>query len=380
MDNHVTMANTFGPSLLIGVVTFPTGSNDELNNILSEIQKKIVLPAQLPLYQRKKIRRGRWKEKLEQQPIELEIDDVRYQLKHLDGCGGEVPDTRVILWKAMSQMKTKEDWQILPKVMQALSYARKLNNDTWASMIRRAGQAGNMGPVFELAKRPLNDGLRVDSHEKAQKFMTGVVHEVGTALWSEPAVIKGLRDAEKILHILNDENHRPRSGYWMNMSRDPAFLAVPMTMAAVLVSKHDKAEQYGATLRKYADAVLGKWPEGKGLLSIYPDAEYLKEGGANYLMHKSQFLVTLAPILKGFELAEQVLDGEVAAQFASRAATLREEKYSAQAWLIEQERLGKREYWSTTGAHMMKLCFQKEKTKTKTKSEVENKTSDETAA
>lgn len=331
------------------------------------------------MYQRKKIRRGRWKEKLEQQPIELEIDDVKYQLKHLDGCGGEIPDTRVILWKAMSQMKTKEDWQILPKVMQALSHARKLNDNTWASMIRRAGQEGNMGPVFELAKRPLNNGLRVDSHEKAQKFMTGVVREVGTAMWSEHAVAKGLRDAEKILHILNDKNHKPRSGYWVNMSRDPAFLAVPMTMAAVLVSKHGKAEQYGATLRKYADAVLEKWPEGKGLLSIYPDAEYLKEGGVNYLMQKSQFLVTLAPILKGFELAGQMLDGDVAAQVASRAVKLHEEKYSAQAWLIGQERLGKGDYFSTAGAEMMKLCFKKERTKTKTKSE-KQKTEDETAA
>lgn len=266
----------------------------------------------------------------------------------------------------MSQMKTKEDWQILPKVMQALNHARKIDPATWAMLIRKAGEDRSMGAVFDMARRPADHGLKLDSHEKAQKFMTGVVRGVAAAGWTEHAAARGLRDAERVLVLLNDEAHRPRSGHWVRMSRDPAFLAVAMTMAAVLARTHVKAAQYGPRLGEYIDVLLATWPEDAGLLSVYPDAEYLKGGGVHYLMQKSQCLVALAPIIKGFELAQHAVGSGPAASIASRLARLYEERDSAVNSLVAQEQQGKINYSLTAGGKMMELCFPKEKKKKRT--------------
>lgn len=291
------------------------------------------------------------------EPIELEIDDLKVRFKHLDGCGGAVPGARKMLWTAVEQMKTKEDWQILPKLMQALSHARSLKDDTWTMLIRRAGKTRNLGPIFDLAKRPLDDGLRLDTHEKVQKFLSGIVHEVAAAGWTRPAATRGLRYAEKVFYLLNDEDHKPKSGSFRNMSKDPAFLATPMTMAAVLVQQHGLAAEYNDSLQRYVKAVLRYWPADTGILTLYPSGEYVEGGGLKYLMYESQFLTLASPIVKGFELVEQCVAPDVAAQVASRRAAVAEEIASSLQRLRQMEENGGRKFESHAGSEMYKLCF-----------------------
>lgn len=348
---------TFLVFLHTGVLSFPKAKNPELNTTLNEIQKKIVLPAQLPLHQRKIVFRRRWKAKLEHEPLAVDIGDLKVRFKHLDGCGGQIPDTGKILHTAMGQMKTHEDWHILVKIMQALNISRKIKPGTWVKVIRYAGEKRNLGPIFDLAKLPEQDGLRLDTHEKVQVFLTGVIREAALEGWGPRAARNGLRDSQKILRHLIDEAHRPKRGPFQRMHEDPTFLAVPVTFAAVLVKNYGRADEFAETLRKYTQAMLEFWPEGTGLLSSHHDEHYVKDGELYYMMDRSKFLEIAAPILKGLEAAEQAVDSNMAAQIASRRAVVAEEVDSAVAYLREQDASGKVEFAKTKGGFMYNLCF-----------------------
>lgn len=254
----------------------------------------------------------------------------------------------------MDQMTTKDDWQILPKLMQALSHARKLKDDTWERVLQKASWSGNLGPVFELAKKPDDYGLKLDTHAKAQTFLTGVFIGAAEGQWRQRDVAKGLTNAIAILRLLMDEGHKPRQAYWATtgMSKDPLFLAVPTTMAAVLVTKYGLAKEHGETLRRYLHAMLAKWPENSGILSMYPSELYAKGGALEYLMDRSKFLAVAAPILGGLQMAEKAVDADTAAQIASRRAVVAEEIESAKAYFESSDR----DYEKTRGALMMTKC------------------------
>lgn len=315
----------------------------------------------LPLHKRKKIFRARWREKLELEPIEVEIDDLTIGFRHLNGCRGDIPGTRRILNVAMSQMKGNNEWQILPKVMKAVKQSRKIKDDTWLTVIHKASREGQLAPLFELAKKP-REGLRLDTPEKAQAFLTAVVRQAATDKWSHYATQKAFHHAKDVLTTLAADDHKPRAGPWQRMSHDPQFLAVPMTLTAVLAVQHGQRQEYREAMVRFTEGVVSRWPEGKGLLTLHPDEAYARDGALSFLMGESQFLTVAAPVLKGLRLVEEGLrrrpgDEALAAKVASRRAVVEEEVASAVRRLREAEGEGKLKFARTRGGEMYNTCF-----------------------
>lgn len=311
------------------VITFGRSSNDVLDATLREMQRKILLPSYLPVKQRRKLFRTRWKLKLEQEPIEIEIDDQKIRLRHLDRAAGDVPSPRSLLWRALDNMQTKKDWQKLPKILEALYFNAQVtfHYADGPKIVRRAAQSGNLGPIFEAMKVPDRTGMRLDSHEKLQEVMTSIVWEAASAGWTQSATARALRNAEKVIAFLQLDDHQmgiQARAVWdgkgrFPLKRDPQALATPLLLAAMLVTRHGKAAEYADKLHKYAALVLDRWPEGKGLLELHPHEAYVDAEGMAYLMEKNKFLQVAAPILRGFDLAIEAWDSDdMAAQIKSR--------------------------------------------------------------
>lgn len=322
------------------VITFSKTSNQELDTILHEMQHKILLPALLPLEQRKKIFRARYKEKLEQNPIEIEIDGQRIKFRNLDWRKGEVPNARKLFYQALDNMKTKEDWQKLPRLLEAMYYNanRKFEPQDWPKIVRKAGFSGNLGPVIDAAKKPDKTGFRLDTSETVQEILTFAVWEAAGSGFEPWSLEAALRSAERILELMRQEGHefRHKDKVYLKtvkerfpLRKDPQVLATPLFLTAMLAVKHGKAE-YKDRMRRYAEAVVGSWPAGKGLLDLHPHESYLDaENGMHYLMEKNKFLLVASPILKGFELSLEGLDGDLARQIKLRRDPLAEEVRSA---------------------------------------------------
>lgn len=310
------------------VITFSKTSNAELDNLLHEMQQKIILPSVLPLHQRKKIFRERYKEKLELEPIEIEIDGKRIKFRYLDYRKGEVPTTRKIFYQALDNMKTKDDWQKLPKLLEALQHnaRRKFEVSDWPKIVRKAGASGNLGPVIEAVKRPERTGFKLDMSEKVQEIMTWIVWEAAEAGWAVSALNTALKSAERILEALKGEGHElhtrdeGRAGLIRDrfpLRRDPQILATPLFLTAMLAVKHGKTE-HADKMRRYAQVIVELWPEGKGLLDLHPHEAYVDVEGMQYMMEKNKFTIVASPILKGFDLAMEGLSSDLASQIKLR--------------------------------------------------------------
>ena len=310
------------------VITFSKTSNAELDGLLHEMQQKIILPSVLRLAQRKKIFRERHKEKLELEPIEIEIDGKRTKFRYLDYRNGDVPNTRKIFFQALDSMKTKEDWQKLPKLLEALHYnaRRKFEVSDWPKIVRKAGLSGNLGPIIDAVKRPKMTGFKLDMSEKVQEIMTLIVWAATEAGWSISSLNTALKSAERILEILGEEGHEPHTAdkgraelikERFPLKRDPQILATPLFLTAMLTVRHGKTE-HADRMRRYAQVIVSQWPEGKGLLELHPHEAYVDVEGTAYLMEKNKFVLAASPILKGFDLAVEGLSSDLASQIKLR--------------------------------------------------------------
>ncbi|KAL1880676.1 hypothetical protein Daus18300_001288 [Diaporthe australafricana] len=340
------------------VITFSKTSNAELDGLLHEMQQKIILPSVLPLVQRKKIFRERYKEKLDLEPIEIEIDGQRIKFRYLDFRKGEVPNTRKIFFQALNSMKTKEDWQKLPKLLEALQHnaRRKFEVSDWPKIVRKAGFSGNLGPIIEAVKKPERTGFKLDMSEKVQEIMTFIVWEAAEAGWTISSLQTALKSAERILEILQEEGHEVHKRdkehaelikNRFSLRRDPQILATPLFLAAMLAVKHGKAE-HSDKMHRYAQVIVSLWPGNKGLLELHPHEAYVDVEGTAYLMEKNKFVLAASPILKGFDLALEGLSPDLASQIKLRRDPLAAEVRNA----LDAQDLKK-----GRGQHLYEKCF-----------------------
>lgn len=326
------------PFIVGNVITFSKASNETLDNILRELSHKVILPSYLPVSQRKKIFRTRWKAKLELEPIEIEVNERKFRFRHID----KVPNAKKEFFKAMDHMQTKDDWQKLPKLLEALWWhaQRKFEPGDWPRIIRKAGQTGNLGPIFEACQNPARTGIKLDNSENVQEFMSAIVWQTTDAEWSLKATAAGARAAEKVVGLLHEAGHQHTgqakadfdSTGQFPLKRDPQVMATPVLFAAAMIVKHGKREEYMPMLKKYGGVMLERWPENKGLLELHPHTAYIDPKGMEYLMEKGKFLIVASPILKGFDLAIEALgDDPMAQAIKSRRDAVADEVQSALA-------------------------------------------------
>ncbi|PSR76232.1 hypothetical protein BD289DRAFT_398920 [Coniella lustricola] len=302
------------------IITFSRSSNETLDSILKELTEKVILPSHLPTPQRKKLFRSRWKQKLESDPIEIELDDLRIRLRHINAAGGEVPAARRALYQAMDNMHTAHDWRKLPGLLEALYFnaSRRFLPTDWPKIIRKASAAGQLAVIFEALKRPTRTGLKLDSSETVQELMSAIVWQAGhDGKWSASATERAFRNAERVVQALEEDEHQLRGdakALWEQtnrfpLKRDPQVLAIPVLFASVMVVKHKGGEVYRKKLRDYVDVLLKQWPENQGLLDLHPHEAYIDPTGVAYLMEKNKFLVAASPILRGLDLAIEAVGG-----------------------------------------------------------------------
>lgn len=326
-------------------------SNETLDRILNDLSRKVIIPASLPVPLQKKIFRTRWKTKLDLEPIEIEVDGKPFKFRHI----AAVPNSRKSLFAAMAAMQTKQDWEKLPKLLEALWFhaARKFPDGDWPRIIRAAGAAGSLGPIFEAARKPARTGLRLARHETAQEFMSAIAWQVAGARWAADAAARGARDAGKVIAFLQDKDHQ-LSGLARTeadkkgmhpLKRDPQMMAHPVVFAAAMVARHGRRDEFLPVLRKYGELMLERWPENTGLLGLHPHAAYVDPDGVEYMMEKGKFLVVASPILKGFDFAIEALgDDPMGAAIKSRRDVVAAEVESALAATDKKNRRGQEMY------------------------------------
>ncbi len=188
-------------------MTFAPSSSAELDDILAEIRTKILLPSYLPQVQRKKLYSPRFEHRLRSDPITMEIDGQQLRLTHVD-LFRDVPNSRRMLHAALDRMRSRADFDNLPRLLEGLHHAgRRLRADDAARVARRAGAAGHVYAVIECARTARRTGFRLDASEKAAEVLAWVQLRAVDAAWARPDTEQALRWADMVLAMLEDELH-----------------------------------------------------------------------------------------------------------------------------------------------------------------------------
>ncbi len=317
-------------------MTFTQSSSQELDDTLNTLREKIILPSYLPPEQRKKLYKLKYKKELELEPVTLHIDDQVVQFRHVDRLR-DLPSAKAEVRKALNAMKTKSDFNNLPRLLEGICVHAKvqLPPQLFAKMVRRAAEHGRLPLIMEAIKVPKRSGFKLDAPQTINHLLFAIQKAAIDSNWDKKETTLALSRIQTVLGLLEGEpQHQPR-GEALEVAklrsvpfyRDPLYLGARLHVAAALAVKHQEGKDVGGYVAKYAQQVLKLWPEGTGVLDLHPASLYKEHRGygLDELLDPSTFLWTTSPVLNGLRWAAQVVEPEISAQLLNRAKALEAE-------------------------------------------------------
>jgi hypothetical protein len=145
---------------------FTETQSPELNEVLKEIQEKIILPAHLPEKQRKLIFDPKMTNYIQQNPIVIELDGLEHKFKTINRFR-ELPNSKKIFYQSIALMQTKEDWDNLATLLAGYKKAGIVMKPHYYSrLIRAAGRRGQIHSIIDCVKQSSKTGftLSCDAH------------------------------------------------------------------------------------------------------------------------------------------------------------------------------------------------------------------------
>lgn len=334
----------------VSAINFPKTSSKELDELLEKIRYDIILPSYLPALQRKRLHNRKYKAALEADPITMEIDGEKLRFYYRDLLK-EMPNTKDLLRKVVALMKTPDDWAVLPRLLEGVCVQgkRKLKKDDYSKLVRKASLAGCVHTVLTCAREVKRTNFKLDNREVVTDLLANIQVEAVRADYSEEATNKALQRTERVMEMLEDENHQPKlkrgqtEAHIFPLYKEPIFLAARLHMAAALAVKHRGGVDEDGKVTKYAKELVTLWPENQGMSDLYKTDEHTGgKANAERLRHPAKMLITGAPVQNGMQLAAQVVDAELAKELRNRAQAVAKDVQAA--WAQKPLREGSRMY------------------------------------
>lgn len=290
--------------------------------------------------QRNKLYDHKYEKKLQADPVTMEIDENVLKFYYTNIY--ELPNTREVVFQAIDKMKTTEDWENLPRLLEGVCVhaGRKLRFYDYPKMVRKAGMHGCIGIIFACVRQAKRTGFKLSSSETVNELLLWVQKEAVESGWDQTATESSLAWTDRVIETLEDEKHQPKRRRGEKdlkaypLFRDPQVLAARLHLAAALAAKHHGGEDVGGRVAKYAKELVSLWPEGKGLMELHSPEAYEERKELRYLQNPNEFLWYAAPILNGLKMAAEVVEPVLAEQLRQRSMPL--EKEVEAAWADEK--------------------------------------------
>ncbi|KAL2886196.1 hypothetical protein HOO65_060026 [Ceratocystis lukuohia] len=322
-------------------VIFSKTSSPELDETLTTILHRIVLPYRLPALQRKMVFSEEYRSRLQTDPIVIEVDGYEHRFETLNFKKKDVPNSRAILLKAISLMKTRADWDNLVRLLNGYARSKRtIKLHDRFRMIREAGRTGNIWSIIEAMRHSEKSGLYLRHLPPVDEIMYWLCHKAVSNNWSASETKQAATWATIVMDILEEPEHRrpnqslsPRA-----LHREPQVLAQYLMLLAAQSVFHGNKLDAGGHVSKIAKILALEWPAGKGLLELHPVPEeqpnrsskmlrakvdYVEDFYLNY--SPTRHISIAATTLKAIELAKQVVSPELAVKLDSIASGVTKE-------------------------------------------------------
>ncbi|KAH1491891.1 hypothetical protein LV164_003497 [Aspergillus fumigatus] len=246
------------------IPTFPPTSSPELDQALKRFREELFIPFGLNTEQRRLMFRRKYAEKLEQQPVTINIgdNDEPYQLRPMDPMARppkkEFKDVVLL-------MKTRKDWQNLAPFLGGLQMSKRpLSLANWEWTVRKAGEADAVGAILECAKQSERTGLRLDNIGIVQRIFFELHKKAQKGQFKDPAVSKALGMAKQFAALMEAPEHSRKNvqNIKEDPKRQPFVIGTLLELSAARAVNELGGKDESGDVYAYAQRLMANWEAG----------------------------------------------------------------------------------------------------------------------
>ncbi|RKF76374.1 hypothetical protein GcM3_079009 [Golovinomyces cichoracearum] len=245
----------------LGAVPKMSGvSNPELQERLTKFREVAVLPKHLAKNQQDLVFNKRFASMLENEKVIANISGEEFRLKHINVLN-DIPRIKLFLNDILPLMKEKEDWSVLPNVLQGLKNTGfKMKLPIAEKVVRLAGINGRQNVILECLRRTKHTGMNLNDPDFTKTVLFWIHFKAVENDKTVECISKSLSMAEQILEMLEDEKftgtrYNDTGSHQLN---HPEILGVPLSIAALKASKFKDGKDKNGLVAKYATQFVCK--------------------------------------------------------------------------------------------------------------------------
>lgn len=282
-----------------GVPSFSKTESPELDNLLSAFRNNVFFPARLTPDHKRLVYRKRHAALLQEDPVTVNIAGELFRLKPIDRTK-DLPSHTTGLIKAVSLMKTKQDWNnLIPLLAGWKTSPYKLDSETKERLTRKAGQAGRIDKLVECAKRVDYTGFKLDCPHIVTEMVWYASYNAALSDWQVKETAKALSMVEQISYLLEDSKH---AGGYEIADEDPRvrpeLIGTLLQLSSVYVTRYQEGKDEDGKVKKYAERLRAVLEAGE---------KFLVSGTCDKWGEDHVYLYRITPVIQGMQLAAKLL-------------------------------------------------------------------------
>ncbi|KAH6964045.1 hypothetical protein DER45DRAFT_610374 [Fusarium avenaceum] len=298
---------------------FAETESPELNQILTQIQEKIILPAYLPEAQRKLIHNKKKSDYIQRNPVVIELDGLEHTFKTIDRFT-DIPNADKAYQEATKLMKTKEEWDNLGTLLAGYKKAGiRLKRRQYDSAIRRAGQHRQPYAIIECAKQASKTGFLLNNTSSVVLLLASTNIRIAKPTGEESEVQEALKWNQLVWDLIQRPEHlrdaaSPREQPHFN----PAIRGLILYAQTSAVKEQQAAgasvEQLIRDVRDNVEFITSAWKDQLSEpLTKSPYLNYVNARAeplsAQHMQHIAPFFYVqlVAQNVRGIELAQEII-------------------------------------------------------------------------
>lgn len=253
------------------------------------------MPSHLTSDQRNLIYKQRNHKSLITDPVIATLDGEEFTLRPINRRQ-DLPNLRKSLYAAAELMKTKGDWDNLPRLLEGLRHGGlKTTPNALTILSRKAGSAGRQDVLLECARQVEATGYRLYDSEVVRQTLWWFQAMAVDSKFEAEATKKALAWSEQIFEMMELPQHVGKGVKEGELDPrvQPQSVAILLELAAARASKHLDGKDVDGKVAKYAERL------SQTSLDFGTPAE---------MANQSHWISTSLPALYGMKTALKILD------------------------------------------------------------------------
>lgn len=246
--------------------------------------------------------KDKYKRMLTSEPVLANVNGEEFKLEHIDRTI-DVPNMTSSLYKILALMQDKRDWDNLPLLLRGMTRTgirRKAH--LHYVIVKQAALAGRLDVALECVRMASETGFYLSDIRLVERLVLKIQANAMDSDWGSKETKKALSWVETISTLLEEEKHRSKS---VSVKEDPRMspvvMGVLLELASIRASWHLDGKDEDGKVARYTNILLDLDFDALKPVEKSPDNDQL-------LHEINRWMLSVAPILHGMEMAQKVLD------------------------------------------------------------------------